>query len=620
MASGYMGKMLWVDLSHSKLQEETLDEKLCRDFIGGYGLGARVLFSRMRAGVDPLGPDNILGIVTGPLTGTPALGGSRYTVVGKSPLTGGWGDSNSGGFFGPHLKFAGYDAVFFTGISKKPVYLFIDNGKAEIRDANHLWGRDTFETEDLLRDELGKQIEVACIGPSGEKKSLIAAVMNNKGRAAARSGLGAVMGSKKLKAVVLKGNMRPPLADEQKTGELRKKYLSELTGHFLPMRQFGTSVLMVPHALAGDSPVKNWAGVAAIDFPDVELIGAEAVLELQEKRYGCYRCPISCGGHMKKGTGGYKSEAGAHKPEYETLAMFGSNCLNSNLESIIKLNDICNRFGLDTISAGATVAMAIECYENGIITKEDTEGLEMTWGNHQAIVAMTEKLAKREGFGDILADGVKVAATKIGKGADQYAMHVGGQEYPAHDPKFGFHWGLTYRMDPTPSRHTQGPGLLPPGLPVPSYDRNSQQGMQPSFKMFHNFNHVVSSLGLCFFVSGALPDIEAVMNAIKAVTGWDVTFEELFKTGERIANIRHVFNIREGLNPLQFNVPGRIAGKPPKEDGPLKGITLDEETIDREYLAAMDWDYQSAKPSKQKLEELGMSDVAEMLYSHCGEC
>lgn len=614
MANGYMGKMLWVDLSKGKLQEETLDGKMCRDFIGGYGLGARVLFSRMKAGVDPLGPDNILGIVTGPLTGTPALGGSRYIVVGKSPLTGCWGDANSGGHFGPHLKFAGYDAVFFTGISEKPVYLFIDNGKAELRDANHLWGKDTFETEDLLRSELGKDVDVACIGPSGEKVSLLASVMNNKGRAAARSGLGAVMGSKKLKAVAVKGNMKVPLADEKNATELRKKYIGEIGGPAPLLKQFGTPGLMVGCAMSGDAPVKNWSGVTEIDFPEVELISGEVVLKQQQKRYACYQCPIGCGGSMKEGTGEYKYEAVANKPEYETMAMFGSDCLNSNIESIIKANDICNRYGIDTISTGAAIAMTIECYTNGIITKEDTGGLEMTWGNHKAIVSMTEQIAKREGFGAILADGVKLAADKIGKGAEQYAMHIQGQEFPAHDPKFGFDWAICYRMDATPGRHTQGPGVVPPWVPRHQYDDKSQYGRQPGYKMGQCFSHVVQSLGLCLFVYWSLPNADCFIESIKAVTGWDITFDEIFKTGERIANIRHAFNIREGLNPLKFHMPARMAGKPPKEVGPLKGITLDEERMCKEYLTVMDWDLESAKPSRKKLEELGLEDVANVIW------
>ncbi|MGD9142861.1 MAG: aldehyde ferredoxin oxidoreductase N-terminal domain-containing protein, partial [Dehalococcoidia bacterium] len=360
MANGFMGKILWVNLSKGELKEEPLDEKTGRDFLGGYGLGARILFSRQKAGVDPLGPDAILGITTGVLTGTDALGGSRYVMVGKSPLTGGWGDANSGGNVGPFLKFAGYDAVFFTGISPKPVYLYINNGKAELKDADGIWGKDTFEVQDILREEYGKDLEVACIGPSGEKLALVAAVMNNKGRAAGRSGLGAVMGSKKLKAIAVKGNMKVPVADPEKSAEMRKKHLNNMGPNVKFMREFGTPFLFNMCCEVDDAPSKNWAGAVVVDFKAYPDIGAENVKKHQVRNYACWHCPIGCGGIMKGSTGEYKYEDGAHKPEYETLAMFGSNCLNNNLESIIKANDICNRNGLDTISAGASIAFAIE--------------------------------------------------------------------------------------------------------------------------------------------------------------------------------------------------------------------------------------------------------------------
>jgi aldehyde:ferredoxin oxidoreductase len=297
MARGYMGKMLFVDLSKQKLTDEALDEKLCRQFIGGYGIGARILFSGQKAGVDPLGPDNTLGILSGPFTGTPAVSGTRYTVAAKSPLTGGWGDANSGGYFGAFMKFAGYDALFFTGISAKPVYLFINNGKAEIRDAAHIWGKDTYQTEEILKSELGKDVEVACIGPAGENRSRISAIIN-RSRTAARSGLGAVMGSKRLKAVAVKGNMKVPLADEQKTKELRKKYTAELGGHIVWLKPFGTPFLVDIGVLSGDSPVKNWAGVGVIDFPDFQPLAKEAVVERTMKKFACYMCPIGCGGVM----------------------------------------------------------------------------------------------------------------------------------------------------------------------------------------------------------------------------------------------------------------------------------------------------------------------------------
>ncbi len=614
MTGGYMGKILFVDLSKGELKDEALDEKLCREFIGGYGIGARIIYSRQKGGVDPLGPENILGIMTGPLTGSPALSGSRYTVVGKSPLTGGWGDANSGGYFGPHLKFAGYDGIFFTGISPKPVYLFIKDGKAELRDAAHLWGKDSFETEDILQSELGKKTEVCCIGQSGENLSLIAAVMNNKGRAAGRSGLGAVMGSKKLKAVAVIGNLKVPLADEHEAKELRRKYIGKLKEPFVSLfKDTGTPGITADSAHSGDSPVKNWGGVGIIDFPNAKLISDDSVINLQSKKYACWRCPFGCGGHMKAGTK-YQYEAGAHKPEYETLCMFGTNCLNDDIESIIKVNDICNRYGLDTISAGATISFAIECYENGIITKKDTDGIEMTWGNHKSIVAMTEKLAKGEGFGAILANGVKVAAEKIGKGSEKYAIHIHGQELPAHDPKLGYHFATTYRLDPTPARHTQGSeGTAPPGL-LSNFDTESFSGRGEVHKAGSNFNHTMNSSGMCMFMYMSLHTVDVVTNFMSAITGWDVTTDELLKAGERISNVRHAFNLREGLNPLQFKVPDRSLGIPAQKEGPLTGVTVDEDTMIKEYLAVMDWDAKTTKPSKKKLQELGLEDIAGDLW------
>jgi aldehyde:ferredoxin oxidoreductase len=617
MARGYMGKMLFVDLSKKELRDEPLDEKLCRQFIGGYGIGARILFSQQKAGVNPLGPDNILGILSGPFSGTPALSGTRFTVVAKSPLTGGWGDANSGGYFGAFMKFAGYDALFFNGISPKPVYLFINDGKAELRDAAHLWGEDTYRTEEMLKSEFGKDVEVACIGPAGENSSLIAAVMN-RGRTAARSGLGAVMGSKKFKAVVAKGNLKVPLADEARTRELRREWLPRLGGHTVWLKPFGTPFLVDIGVQSGDSPVKNWTGVGLIDFPDFKPIAKEAVMERTERKFACYMCPIGCGGCMKAGTGEYKYAAGTRRPEYETTAMFGTNCLNNNLDSIIKAGDICDRYGMDTISAGETIALAIECYEKGIITKKDTDGVEMTWGNHRSIVAMTEKLARREGFGDVLADGVKVAAEKIGKGADEYAIHIGGQEPAAHDPKHAFHYATSYRLDPTPGRHFVGSELSDaPGHPaglLPKFDFKSFSGRGEARRIGSSFHQTVVCAGMCLFVYWAFPSVEPIGEFMRAITGWDVTDDELLKTGERIANLRQAFNIREGLNPLKFKVSGRVIGKPPLKAGPVAGVTVDEDTMIKEYLTAMDWDLRTAKPSKKKLLELGLADVARELW------
>ncbi len=613
MAHGFMGKILWVDLSKKQIKEEPLDEKMGRDFLGGYGLGARILFSRQKAGVDPLGPEAILGLVTGVLTGTDAMGGSRYVMVGKSPLTGGWGDANSGGNVGPYLKFAGYDAVFFTGQSDKPVYLLIDNGKAELKDAAKLWGKDTFDTQDILRDEHGKELEVACIGPAGEKLSLIAAVMNNKGRAAGRSGLGAVMGSKKLKAIAVKGNMKIPIADEAASKEMRTRHVKNKNPRSEFIGGFGTAALFEMSATSDDAPCKNWDGVAVIDFPKFKDISAQPVKEQQERKYGCWHCPVGCGGIMKPSTGEFKYDEHAHKPEYETLAMFGSNLLNNDLISIIKANDVCNRYGLDTISAGAVVAFAMECYEKGILTEKDL-GMPLKWGDAKAIIAMTEKIGRREGFGDILADGVKKASEKVGKGSEKYAIHVGGQEYPAHDSRGGLNFAIGYGANPTPGRHTQGgEGPLPEGS-LPEYNRGSLTGRGVPHKIGMGITAAYNAAGICMIVIGdAYVHIKDLIEAFRIITGWDITLEELIKTGARIETIRQAFNAREGIK-TPWKHHDRMLGRPPKTVGPRAGATLDPDELAKEYYEAMGWDPKTGKPSKAALLDLGLNDVAKVLW------
>jgi aldehyde:ferredoxin oxidoreductase len=611
MARGYMGKILDVNLSTGELKDEALDEKLCQDFIGGYGIGARILYSRMKAGADPLGAESILGFITGPLTGTDAISGTRYTVVGKSPLTGGWGDANCGGSFAAFLKFSGYDGILFTGKAKKPVYLFIDNGKAELRDARHLWGMDSYDTDETLKAELGKDVAIACIGPAGEKLSLVSCIMHNKGSAAGRSGLGAIMGSKKLKAVAVRGKMKVPVADEQGLKELRTKYLKQLGGpDWLPI--YGTSHVLQESVESGDSPVKNYGGTAVNDFPDARPIGWEKVDERRLKKVACYRCPVGCEAIMKGGTGEYKWAEGTYRPEYETIAMLGSNCLVDNIDAIFMANDICNRYGIDTISAGAIMAFTMECYEKGLINKKDTGGIEMTWGNHRALVAMMEKMAKRDGFGDIIADGIKKAAERIGGEAGKCAIHIQGQEVPGHNPIGSYHWPATYIASTTPARHTQGSEGFSQEL-MPKFDKSKFSGRGLAHKIGVCSQNALMCCGMCLFVEGALPSKHVMTEFLRAVTGWDITTDELLKTGERIENMRQAFNIREGINLLKYDIPGRILGKPPHKVGPLAGVTIDAETLVNEYLKEMDWDPETAKPSANKLKELGLEDIAREL-------
>jgi aldehyde:ferredoxin oxidoreductase len=601
MIGGYMGKLLFVDLSSGKTTEETPDESLYRDFIGGYGIAARTIYSRQKTGVDPLGPENTIGLVTGPLTGTPAVTGSRFVAVGKSPLTGGWGDANSGGEFGPSLKFAGFDGVFFTGIAEKPVYLLIDNGKAELRDAGHLWGKDTFRTDDMLQAEHGTIAKVAAIGPAGEKGSLLSCIVSHRGAACGRSGLGAIMGSKKLKAVVAKGNMKVPIANLDAANSLRREQLEEFRGPgkgpFERFHRFGTSSHVAASAHSGDSPVRNWGGIGVVDLPDVSGLQPDVIMANIGRSVACWQCPVACRSTMKAGTGEFTYPEGARRPEYETFAAFGSVCLNNNADVVIATNHMCNAYGIDTISTGTAIAFAMECYEHGIITKADTEGIDLTWGNRRAIIEMTDKIVKREGLGTILADGVKVAAEKIGRGAEEFAVHIGGQELGLHDPKGGFMayvgkpMGAMYAMDATPGRHTTGFG--PTQFP----------------------GYFLNAAGLCMhynLVGGDPRKYQAGFMA--AVTGLDRSWDELLKAGERIGTMRHLFSLREGDNPLKRKIHPRILGRPPQKEGPLRGVSVDIEAQTYWNLGALDWDPETTRPSKNKLLELGLDDVAAELW------
>ncbi len=611
MLKGYMGKMLFVDLTNRECLEEALSDELCRDYLGGYGIGAKILYERMKPRVDPLGPDNMLGFLTGPLTGTQTMCSSRFVVVGKSPLTGTWGDANSGGTFGPFLKFAGYDAVFFSGAASSPVYLYIENGKPEIRDAAPIWGKDCLETEDTLAGIHGKDISVASIGPSGENLSRIACVINEKGRAAGRSGLGAVMGSKKLKAVVVKGNLKIPIHDEEKTKELRKNYIPQLQGEGIGLKKYGTCEITEASVECGDAPIKNWSVSGPDEFPNAKQISDDAVIAEQEKKYFCWKCPLGSGGIMKAKAG---RASVCHKVQYETLVMAGPLCLNDDLESLIQFNDLCNAYGLDTISAGGAVAFAIECYENGLLDKEDT-GMELRWADSKVVLALTRKIIKREGIGDLLADGVMRAAAKIGKGSDQYAIHCGGQELPAHDPKCSPSLAVTYRMDATPGRHTQGARGLIMGvdfLEDPREDTYDYTDTGEVQKQSVNMVHVVNAAGLCLFGYVSYPTTY-LFEFLTAVTGEEYNVDRCMEIGERIGTLRHLFNLREGLNPLKFTLNPRAVGKPPLPKGPVAGITIDDDLMVQDFLKAMDWDPSTTRPSTAKLKALGLSHFADEL-------
>ena len=622
MRGGYMGFILFVDLNDGTITKQKLDEKICRDFLGNIGLGVRILHEHIPPKTDPLGPDNMLGFMTGPLTGTSVPSTSRYTVVAKSPLTGTWGDANSGGNFGPELKAAGYDAIFFKGISNKPIYLLIEDGKAQLKDAAHLWGKDTFETEGILRSELkDNATQVACIGPTGELVSLLAAVIHDKGRAAARSGIGAVMGSKRIKAIAVRGNKKVPVADTTRLAALRKDQLKQEIGHpwIKSHKDYGTPVGLVQSVITGDAPIKNWNLMGQESMPGFLKLSAEELNKYKVKKYTCSGCPIACGAIVKVIGGPYAVENG-HRPEYETLVSFGTMCFNENLVSIIKANEICNRFGIDTMSVGATIAFAMECYERGIINKEQTGGVDLTWGNTEGLMDILQKIVLREGFGAVLADGVKRAAQRIGHGSEQFAIHVHGQEVPYHDPRLYAAAGTSYIGDPTPARHTAGAtgmvcadlshnaGGPYPILQTPSVadDDYPQKGL--IYALGSDYYYVFTASGFCEFplFVAKTPFVEY----ISAVTGWDFTLEEALTTGRRIQTLRQVFNVREGLQPEDFSLPHRIKVAP--SIGPLQGKMIDFASLRSAYFKGLGWNPETGKPLEETIAKVGLKHLVNL--------
>ncbi len=604
--NGYAGKLLFVDLSSGKLEERVLSEKLARDYIGGYGIGARLLYDMMKPGLDALAPESVIGFVSGPLNASGALFGGRYTVVSKSPVTGGWNDANSGGAFGPELKRAGFDGIFVSGASDKPVYLFVKDGKAEVRDARSLWGIDCYDVQEALVRETGERgVRAAVIGPGGEKLSLMACVMNDKHRAAGRGGSGAVMGSKNLKAVAVKGSAKISVANPEKVKAANRMIADWLkngptAGMAKGFGDFGTGSGTGLNGLVGDSPVKNWGGAGAVDMGE-ELLMKLSTTSYDEKyntgKFACAQCPLGCGAHYRVSEGKWPLEE-TDRPEYETLGAFGTMALNHDAESVIKCNDICNRYGLDTISVGCTVVWAVECYENGIFSREDTGGIELTWGNGDAIVAMTQAIADQTGFGKVLALGSMKAAERLGRGA-HFLQTVRGIELPMHDPRFSPGFARTYLSDPTPARHVKGgTGLADFGSP--NEVKYSYVGRGEFDAELTCRTEVLNASGCCAFADFATPP-EALKELVDGVTGWDI---DVRRTGRRILNMRHLFNLREGLRPTNDLLPRRCVGEPPLEAGPLKGVTVDHVRLAEGFFDAIGWDRDSMAPRREFLDDL----------------
>jgi len=611
---GYNGKVLRVDLSKGDIRVEKPSDSFYRRYFGGRAVIAHYLLKELRPGTDPMGPENLLIFAPGVVTGALIPGGGRNSVGARSPLTGAYGEAEAGGFFGAELKHAGYDGIVVRGRAESPVYLWVHDGEAEIRDAGHLWGLDIGDSQEVIRKELGDRlVRTAQVGRAGERMVRFACVINDLKHSAGRVGMGAVMGSKNLKAVAARGHGGPGAADPEKLKELTRWLVDNLEEKKGRMHEFGTGAVMTEHVLSGNLPVRNFRDG---DFPNVEAISAQAVKETVRIRMeSCYFCPVRCK-KVVRVEEPWAVDPIYGGPEYETLAALGSNCGIDDLKAICKANELCQRYTLDTISTGCTIAFAMECYEKGMITKKDTGGINLTFGNPEAMVETVELIAKREGIGDLLAEGTMRAAEKIGKGSEKLAVHVKGEEVPMHDPRLKRGLGLGYCVAPTGADHCNnlhdaGPESLPSfGIfePVPRED------LGPRKVRLFVYTVELGALDNCLLLCDFVPWSEdQTVEIVRAVTGWDSNLWELMKVGERSINMARAFNRREGFTRKDDWLPDRFFHPP--TSGPLSKTAVDPEKLENAkslYYKMMNWD-QEGTPTRAKLEELDIGWVADKL-------
>lgn len=619
MKSGYMGKILRVNLTDRTFSEENVPEKLARDFIGGAGFGIKFLFDEVPSGTDALGPDNKLIFAVGPLSGTSAFCASRMAVVAKSPLTGAVGMSLAGGYFPAELKFTGYDALIIEGKADQPIYLWINNGKVSFRTAEKVWGTTTIDCQQLIKDELNDQnIRIACIGPAGEVQSSLACIINER-RAAGRKGLGAVMGSKNLKAIAIRGNEVVEVASEDLFKEARYNMLKGMKDSpvlYPAFAKIGTPMVVEATWGLGIFPAKNWSATG--EWAPVENLGVEANASRKIGSEHCYKCPVACSQLKLVREGAY---AGAMSvPEFESMYCFGGQTGVDNLDSIIAADRLCDDLGLDTMSTGVTIGFAMELYEKGILTKEDTGGIELEFGNHAAMVSLVKDMAYRRGFGSILANGVKEAAAKIGKGAGQYAMHVKGLELPGYDVRGAKAHGLNFATSYTGADHNRGYAFQEIfGIPVPEVvDRFNAEGKGKLTKWNQDIRTATCDCPtMCAFLLDMAFPATAAQNAadmLNGVTGLNFMSADIETVGERVNNLARAFNVREGFTRDDDNLPERILMEPLKAGG-SKGHFISKIELNNmldEYYSERGWTVKGV-PTREKLHDLGLENaVAEL--------
>ncbi|MFQ6015204.1 MAG: aldehyde ferredoxin oxidoreductase family protein [Anaerolineae bacterium] len=612
--NGYMGKVLVVDLAKGLIEDQVLDAEVAWQFIGGSGLAARYLYDQVRADTNPLGAENPLIFMAGPLTGTPAPSCGRHVVCARSPATGLWGEANSGGRFGAEMRFAGYDGILIKGQADAPTYLSLVEGEAQLHDAAHLWGKDTYQTQTLIKEELGgsNKMSVACIGPAGENLVRFAAVMNDEGRAAGRTGLGAVMGSKKLKGVAVYGSKAVPLADRGTFREALRRALLTLKDDFTVdmFRDTGTAGAVEYNMMMGNMPSRYFSQGL---FQEAENLSGGAMIEtILIKNGACYRCPIACWRVTEVTKGPYK-QSPIHGPEYESVAALGSLILSDNLEGVAYANHLCNAYGLDTISAGSTIALACYLYERGIIGEKDTGGLSLRWGDIEAVIKLVEMIARREGFGALLAEGSHRVAQHLG--VEDTAVQVNGLEVPMHDPRAITGMALIYATSPRGACHNQGDmyfvdfGRSVDALAIEYTDRFASVGKAATAAHLQDWRSVYNALVMCIFCN---PEPEDTTALLSAATGWEYSLDDLMTTGERIWNLKRAFNNRLGLSSANDKLP-RLLLQPLSEGG-TEGNVPELELMLQEYYQYRNWDPVTGKPTNDKLLALGLKDVAEDLW------
>ena len=659
---GALGRVLHVDLGEQRSWVEEVDEHVYRQFLGGYGLGAWLMWKHFPAGADPLAPEACFAICSGLLTGTGTPFSGRIQIVGKSPLTGTWADSNSGGSVASHLRKAGYDALVVRGKAAAPTLLVIRDDQVHFEPANELWGDQIPSVFDQLKARFGgkRDVGVSAIGPAGERCAKIAAVMNDRYHAFGRQGFGAIYGSKLLKAIVVHGSGEVPLANPRAFKAVSKRINDEYRqsiGVFMrffvwmakpkkwlgwmyrlfprrgmkivapvaAMRQLwsdrGTTGAVSLSIENGDAPVKNWKGVGSRDFPlramGHKLDGAE-VDKYVTKKLSCGDCPMPCKGIVKVKDKGLSD---VRRPDYETLCGFGANLLNQDLELVVACHDACNRYGMDAVSSSATLGWACEAVERGLLDKEALDGIDLRWGNGAAALALTIKMGEGSGCGAWLGQGVKAAAEHLGKGSADFAVHVHGSEPAYHDPRFSSLMGVNYIADPTPGRHTTGTaswnetfgaGFSLPKA-APKHEVNvawkGTKGKGQAQAHFSNAHQALNGLGLCMFttLTGNLPWLELT----QAVTGWDMTEKDLLECGERIQNLRAAFNWREGLRPADFKPHPRMMGEGDGllQAGPLKGVKVPLPMLRDDYFTHMHWNASTGKLARARAEHLGLTEL-----------